>query len=109
MFPAFVAGEDLDLDAQEINRHFDIGFRQMRHTDRVLLRRYDHFQIAPDAAIDEALQLRFSVTMMVDVTFCQLDARAKFSQSAFEALRRGDAADRPNKSVAQTLQRHSFA
>src|SRR6202166_4623447 len=47
--------------------------------------------------------------MMVDVTFCQLDARAEFSQAAFEALRRGDAADRPNKNVAQTLQGQSLA
>src|SRR5688572_21254927 len=51
MPPAFVAAQDLDLDAEEINRYIRLG--QARETDGVLLGGHDHLQIATDAAIDE--------------------------------------------------------
>src|SRR5437899_2616543 len=68
MLPGLASGQDLDFDAHEINRHFQFRFRQTRHADRVFLRRDNHGQVAPDAAIDEAADFAFSEVMVIDVT-----------------------------------------
>ena len=74
MFPAFVSAQNFDFDAQKINRH--IRLAQARHAHGVFFGRDDHLQIAPHAAINEALHLRLGVTMVIDITFRQLDAGA---------------------------------
>src|ERR1017187_4444400 len=105
MFPAFVAAQDLDFDAQEIDRH--IGFAKARHTHGVFLGGYDHFQIAPDAAANESLQLRFVLMCVIDVALGLLYARAKLAQTICETVGRGDPANRADVSVAQSFQRRS--
>src|SRR6188472_1347558 len=45
---------------------------------------------------------------MIDVTLGQIDVRTELFQCSFEAFRRGDGADRADKSVTQTLQWHFF-
>src|SRR5947207_11458068 len=56
MFPAFVPAQNFDFDAQKINRHSHFRFLETRHAHRILLGRYDHLQISPEAAIDESVQ-----------------------------------------------------
>ena len=93
MFPAFVAAQNLDLDAQEIDRHFHFGFRQARHAHRVLLRRHDHGQITPDATSDKTPQFRFRVVMMIDVLFRKIDMCAQRFESALKTVWHRDSAD----------------
>src|SRR4029077_10265653 len=45
---------------------------------------------------------------MIDVTLGQIDVRTELFQCGFEAFRRGDGADRADKSVTQALQWHFF-
>jgi len=47
---------------------------------------------------------RLGVTMVIDVTFSQLDAGAQFPQAVLETVRRGDATHRANVSFAQPHQ-----
>src|SRR6266436_5905545 len=46
---------------------------------------------------------------MIDVTLGQIDVRTELFQCGFEAFGRGDGADRADKNVMQSLQRHFFA
>ena len=78
MAPTFVAAQNFDFHAQKINRYFYFRFLETRHAHRVFLGGDNHFQIPPEAALDEAVQFRFGITMVVDVSFRKIDAGAEF-------------------------------
>ena len=101
MLPALVSAQDHDLHPQKINRH--LRFRQARETHGVFFRRHDHVKIAADAAIDETLQLRLAVAMVIGVALGQFDARSEFAQAILETFRRRDAAKGTDIGVAQAL------
>ncbi len=65
MLPGFVPAQDLNLNAQKVDRH--LWLRDARETHRILLRRDDHRQIASNAAIHEVLQLGLGVLVLVVV------------------------------------------
>src|SRR5438105_7580750 len=84
MFPAFVAAQDVDFDAHEINRHLHVRFGQTRHSDGVLFGRNDHSQVAPNAAVNETANLVPGEVMMIDEAQGKIDMRAAVSERAFE-------------------------
>ena len=77
MFPGLVAAQNFDLHPQEKDR--DLSFWQQRKPHGVFLSRDHHFQIAPDTTINETLQFRVGVTVMIDVTFGDFDVGAELA------------------------------
>src|SRR5438477_10157517 len=104
VLPIFVAAEDVDLDAQKINRHLRFRFRQAWHTNRVFFGGDDHRQVAPDAAIDEAAQFSLAVVVVIDVAERKIDMCAQVLQRALKTFGRGDSADRTDKSAMQSVE-----
>src|SRR4051812_25256049 len=107
MFPAFVSAQDLDLDPEKTNRH--IGFGEARKTDGIFFSRHNHLDIAPDTAVDEAVELRLGVAVMIGVALRQFDPRTQFPQTVLETFRRGDAANGADVGVAEALERKLLA
>ena len=107
VLPAFVAAQDLDLDAEKTDG--DVAPGDPGKTNGVFLGGNNHLEITADAASDEAVELGFRVAVMIGVTFGELDARAQFSEAVFEALRRGDAANGADVGVAKPVERDLFA
>src|SRR4051812_2853055 len=103
LLPAFVSAQNLDLNAQEIDR--DLGIAQPGKADRVFLGRYDHRKIAAEATIDETLQFRLRVAMVIRVALRNLQLRAEFSQPVLETLRCRDSRKRADECAAQIFQR----
>ena len=93
---------------KKIDRDF-VFAQQARNSDSVFFGRDNHFQIAPDTAIDKTLQFRVGVAVMIDVALGQFDLRAELAQSVFETFRRSNAAKRTDKSVPQMFQRAMLA
>src|ERR1043165_4466399 len=104
MFPAFVAAQDFNLDAQKEYRH--IAFRQARKSHRVFFGRDDHLQIAANATGDEAVQLRFGVAVVIGVALRKFETGPEFLKPFLETFWRGDAANGPDVGIAQTLERN---
>src|SRR3977135_1476946 len=85
MLPAFVPAQDLDLDAEKINRH--VGLGQAWQTDGVFFRGDDHLEIATDAAGNETVQLGLGVAVMIGVALGKLEPRAEVAQPFVRTLR----------------------
>ena len=98
MLPTFVTAQDLDFHPQKEDR--DVRVCDSGQANGVLLGGDDHFQITADASVNETLDLMFRVTMVIGISLRELDSRALFAQTLFEAVRSGNCAKRPDIGVA---------
>src|SRR5216683_6339022 len=103
MLPAFVAANDFNFDAHEINWYFHFRFRQARHAHRIFLGGNNHREIPPDAAINETAQFRFGVVVVVDVAQRKIDMGAEIFESALETFRSSDPAYRTDERAVQSV------
>src|SRR5437868_14185273 len=90
MFPGLMPAQNFDFHPQEKDGNY--SFYQQRKPDRVFLSGYHHLQVAADTSIDEALQFRFGVTVVIIVTLGDLDFSTVFAQAVLATVLRRDTA-----------------
>ena len=97
-----MATQNFDFDPQKKDR--DLRFCQQWKTHGVFLGRDHHLQVAPDTAIDEILQFRVGVTVMIDVALGDFDLGAELAQSVLKAVWCGNCAKGTDVSAPELLQ-----
>ncbi len=103
MLPALLTAKDIDLDAEVIDRQFQI--LELGEADGVFLGGEDGIDVPPDAAPDEARNFAGGKAVVIGKVPGKLDLRAEVAQGFLKAVGLGDGGDGGDIPPLQELQR----